>query len=349
MAAPFFQGNIEDLLRVAGQGQGSYMLGQMLDRQRRAEEADISTSVLNQEAKRAEMQRAGQLHPLNMQKIKAEIDKQIADKYHTEAQTTGLKFKNESDIAAGGPEAAGKAIQTQRAGVEFEQSEKKRKAYEDEIAGMEWSPNLKDRLHSLHNKYQVDPNEAAFNYGQITSKESWDAYRQALYNASAKAREQAQKDAAAFERTKYGADAATERTIEAAKIKAAKDALGKEARNLEEYAVRQRIKAKTLRDQAAGTTNIEQRTKLLKEAEAAEQEANNALVSKQRLMESARAQGFDMSEYGLTTKPPPDVTMPPVGQGATKEDPLSKLPPGSKDNGDGTYTLPDGRRVRPKQ
>lgn len=27
---------------------------------------------------------------------------------------------------------------------------------------------------------------------------------------------------------------------------------------------------------------------------------------------------------------------------------LSKLPPGSKDNGDGTFTLPDGRRVKPK-
>lgn len=242
MAAPFFQGNIQDLLKIAGTGQGSYVLGQMLDRQRRAEEADISTSILNQEAKRAEMQRAGEMHPFNMQKIKAEIDRQIADKYHTEAQTTGLKFKNEADMAAGGPEAAGKAIQTQRAGVEFDQGEKKRKAYEDEIAGMEWSPNLKDRLHSLHNKYQVDPNEAAFNYGQITSKESWDAYRQALYNASAKAREQAQKDAAAYKRATDVAQIGADSRVAAAAARQAKaatmeDQLAKAKKAHEKYAI----------------------------------------------------------------------------------------------------------------
>jgi len=32
-----------------------------------------------------------------------------------------------------------------------------------------------------------------------------------------------------------------------------------------------------------------------------------------------------------------------------KQDPMSILPQGTKDNGDGTYTLPSGKRVRPKQ
>ena len=66
----------------------------------------------------------------------------------------------------------------------------------------------------------------------------------------------------------------------------------------------------------------------------------------QQIAKAAASAGVQDSRIRDILGMPPGTTVP---TGATPKNPLSQLPQGTKDNGNGTYTLPDGRIVRPKQ
>lgn len=68
-----------------------------------------------------------------------------------------------------------------------------------------------------------------------------------------------------------------------------------------------------------------------------------------RLGATPKAGTPDLDKLNIRANPTPDIA--PPGQQAPAASPLARLQaqyPGTKDNGDGTFTLPDGRRVKPK-
>lgn len=267
MAYPFYQGSIEDLMRYAGPMQGTYFLSQLADQQKRENETRISESVLNQEVKRAEEKRKSEMHPLDMDKVKAQIDKWKVENEHMGAQTQGLKNTNATFESAGGPPAAAEAERTRRAKEKREYEAKLDEDYFNEILGLEWSPNIRDQLNDIHSRYQTNEGKASMNYGQAMTKESWNQHRKNLYESTMKAREQAQKDKEANWRAKYAADQATERAVEAARLRveaqATKDA---QVRTLQHAATVLQQEAFYLKEQARTMPDGKQKTDLLEKA-----------------------------------------------------------------------------------
>lgn len=307
MAYPFYQGNLQDLMRYAGPMQGTYFLSQLADQQKRENESRINESILGQEIKRAEEKRKSEMHPLDMEKVRAQIDKWKVENEHMGAQTQGLKNTNDTFTASGGPPAAAAATKVSRDEQKRAHEAKLDEDYFNEILGLEWSPNLRDQLNDIHTRFQTNPNKASMNYGQAMTKESWDKYRQNLYEATMKAREQAQKEAAQTERTRITATQATERAVEVARMRAeaqaAKDA---QVRNLQHAATVLQQEAFFIREAARNLPDGPQKKAALEKADRNDAQARIYLDQARTI--KPEQPSFEIP--GMTRRPPTPIPTP---------------------------------------
>jgi len=320
MAAPFFQGNIEDLLRVAGQGQGSYMLGQMLDRQRRAEEADISTSVLNQEAKRQEMAQSADMHPLKKQQLEQQLKTAVEEYKQKQLQTTESQNKLDIFQQSGGAAGAAGEIQTKRKTAQFDLDQKQLDAMYDEISQMDYydtkaplngsyetgykpAKSFAGDLGAVFEKYGLDLESGLARniMSSATSPEAWNAKKEQIYLNTPKGRElkanrQMQREQAeALQRMR------SETALRIAEINSKKAEAAAQAKNYVMAATYLRMAAN-----AAIDAGDEQRAMLL-------HQRANEFDAKAQEMERLKAQARDAGKpdvAGATGLPKKDVPQP---------------------------------------
>ena len=201
MAFPFYQGNIEDLLKTAGQGQGAYLLGQMAKAQRDQQAADLEKSSLGNLETQQRMAQSAEKHPLDMQQVKEQIENWKVNRTQTQEQTRGTKMTNDVNEAVGVPtmvEGRQADIRKKTLDVQKEQTDQ----LMEELLKAQWRPltgggdqGFTQDVEQILKKYGMttdDPRTLGI-IRHSNSEEAWKAFQDRLYKSTPKGREQEQK------------------------------------------------------------------------------------------------------------------------------------------------------------
>jgi hypothetical protein len=191
MSFPFFQGNVNDLLNVAGAGQGSFVLGQLMHAQQQQQKADLQKTLLANLMAEAENRRKSEMHPLEMEGKRVDINSRRVGTDLTREQVLDKQRTGNIFEATGGVQGAAKRISVEDQKKKTELFDKLREAFEDTIMNMPYSQGMEEKLLKLGTELQLPEIFMNNILAASRSPEQWKALQDGLYNNSRKGREQA--------------------------------------------------------------------------------------------------------------------------------------------------------------
>lgn len=190
MSTPFFQGNINDFLNIAGAGQGSFILGQLMRQDQEQQKANLSDSLLNQMIKKAELEMKQQQFPLDLEAKRANIESTRTNTGLTQEQIQDAKRKGSVFDATGGASGAARRQSVTDQKALAEAMEKFREAVEDHIINMDYTgPNMIPRLTQLATETQMPEFMAQEMLAAARSPEEWKKFQDSKFENSKKGRE----------------------------------------------------------------------------------------------------------------------------------------------------------------
>jgi DNA-binding transcriptional regulator/RsmH inhibitor MraZ len=283
MALPFFQGNIQNLMDIAGPGQGSFLLGQLMRHQQEQEKANLQSTNLQNQMREMEMQQSREKHPYVMQDLGVNISNKIRAGEGMDIQNQRQQFGLDVDKEVGVPKAAeGKKLDIDKNRIEIQQ--KFRDYVEKSLLGMEWNPSIRDQLMSFATETQMPQGHAANMFSAAESKETWDAFRDTIFKNSLKAREKKLQSELDTQRQMIIEAERTSRALAVAKAKAEQAKRSLSGNNLDE-ALKYYMEAEFLAIQAgdsslaaiynAESTRIKQQIVEINNAKAGARNAGN--------------------------------------------------------------------------